>query len=382
MTPEEVFEDKFIELQLKREAMRLKIVEVISLNYSEENWDVYFLKPDLSDLRKKFSSARRPSWNNLDAQSWLSSNLYYYLEIRTIIRYTDITISNSRGQNHHIIEMYFSLDFNKDLQLVQTRGMRGDRTYIEHISYYGHSHLSGGEQGELGNLCFGSGPIRVTSNCLRRQFDADHLNLFCHHLNNFVKWESLEGTPYKYISKIGIGNVLYKMDYTNCFQYWRDYVGKDILTGLSMNHFNVYLSYGRVRIQYTDEFQMYLGELLRSNPSTTGHRNAYGIKGADGNIYSAQSHRNLSGSTLTSNVLFKGSRIVIHITDYDEDFFTKNIKFYANKSFADYCCGIIERNIKEKLYSSPTCKTFSECQDEDFSYITSSDDLVVHKDAS
>ena len=53
------------------------------------------------------------------------------------------------------------------------------------------------------NPCTGSGPINGTISALNRDYDEDMWNMFCLELSKYVTVESVAGTPYHYLERLG-----------------------------------------------------------------------------------------------------------------------------------------------------------------------------------
>lgn len=89
-------------------------------------------------------------------------------------------------------------------------GVNRSEYTIEHMkSGYMHSHVSGinwGDTTKFSTPCLGTGPIKSTLATLAIGYDEAIWQLFCLELDKYVKVESLEGVPYRYLEKIGSNN--------------------------------------------------------------------------------------------------------------------------------------------------------------------------------
>lgn len=128
-----------------------------------------------------------------------------------ITYFPDITIKNSEGKSHRIIDLYTKFTINPDNKFSGgLYGLRATRTHSEVNCGYIHSHLhSGNGRRSWDNFCLGdSTPIRTLITEFSsdtENYTEDNIDMFCYQLNNFVRWESLEGNPY-----ISIRNVTNK----------------------------------------------------------------------------------------------------------------------------------------------------------------------------
>lgn len=129
------------------------------------------------------------------------------------VHFPEITITNSRNKSHVIRDLYVRFAFSGEFKLVPFKnsvgtvatlmGMKTTYTPYEWNSFYTHSHLSG-RQLHFTKFCTGTGPINQLMMLLGTNFSQVNLNMFLLSLQNYVKWESLEGQPYKKIQDIGV----------------------------------------------------------------------------------------------------------------------------------------------------------------------------------
>ena len=83
---------------------------------------------------------------------------------------------------------------------------RSEYTLLHIISDYMHSHIMSiptNDFTQFKNPCTGSGPINGTISALNRDYDEDMWNMFCLELSKYVTVESVAGTPYHYLEKLG-----------------------------------------------------------------------------------------------------------------------------------------------------------------------------------
>lgn len=131
---------------------------------------------------------------------------------RTVILHWDkVEIGNSQGATHTMYDFYIRLRFNEDFtKLSQMDGLRATFTLKEYWNNnpYTFSHLSTGRFGEWGNLCLGSTPLADMYAILKTpEFSLLVLEAFLLQLNEYVRWESLEGGPFR---ASNIGKIAYK----------------------------------------------------------------------------------------------------------------------------------------------------------------------------
>lgn len=83
---------------------------------------------------------------------------------------------------------------------------RSEYTLLHIRSHYLHSHVHSiptSDFTQFQNPCTGSGPINGTISALNRDYDEDIWNMFCLELSKYVTVESVAGTPYNYLEKLG-----------------------------------------------------------------------------------------------------------------------------------------------------------------------------------
>ena len=94
---------------------------------------------------------------------------------------------------------------------------RSEYTLLHISSNYMHSHISDIPKSNFEvfkSPCTGSGPINGTISTLNREYDEDMWNMFCLELSKYVTVESIAGRPYKYLEKLGTGNMISEGDFT------------------------------------------------------------------------------------------------------------------------------------------------------------------------
>lgn len=87
---------------------------------------------------------------------------------------------------------------------------RSEYTLLHITSDYMHSHIRSipiNDFTQFKNPCTGSGPINGTISALNRDYDEDMWNMFCLELSKYVTVESVAGTPYHYLERLGINGM-------------------------------------------------------------------------------------------------------------------------------------------------------------------------------
>lgn len=141
-----------------------------------------------------------------------------FLEIKGIyILFPEINITNRDGANHIIKDLLVLIQFynynNTALKIYPLKGGRLTLSYAEYQSDYFHSHLpifknsisTTMDLPYLSNFCTGSGEINIyQSNINGDGFNEERFIRYVMQIMSLVSYESIEGTPYRYIRSISV----------------------------------------------------------------------------------------------------------------------------------------------------------------------------------
>lgn len=137
----------------------------------------------------------------------------YNLTKEFIVYYPEIIITNSTGKSHVITDLYVKFSFDYLGKLYDSFKInRGSYSDQEWFSNYKHSHTGGNFPDVIYSFnvpCLGRGPIISTIAVLRNitleTFSELEIVQFLILMDDFLKWESIEGVPYKYLQNIDGG---------------------------------------------------------------------------------------------------------------------------------------------------------------------------------
>ena len=141
-----------------------------------------------------------------------------FLEIKGIyILFPEINITNRDRANHTIKDLLVLIQFynynNTSLRINSLKGGRLTLSYAEYQSDYFHSHLpifknsisTTMDLPYLSNFCTGSGEINIyQSNINGDGFNEERFIRYVMQIMSLVSYESIEGTPYRYIRSISV----------------------------------------------------------------------------------------------------------------------------------------------------------------------------------
>lgn len=214
---------------------------------TQSNWEIYFESDDseidsiiqkLSKIYDKLQMYKAMMEQHYPCQLEYEFNRYYdnfweysnyentqYYQCIRNIRLTwkvdKIQIQNSKKQKHEINDLYVSLYFglNEDngyTMHASLYGFKSTFTYSETYEGYIHSHLPTTKDIYIGNyysFCLGNGSMDEMMDTLQNDFifgnaenENIHFELFCHHLHEYLSWESLAGVPHIKIERLGLAH--------------------------------------------------------------------------------------------------------------------------------------------------------------------------------
>jgi hypothetical protein len=205
-----------------------KKITKVDLKKEEENKEEIPLF--LSEFLKHVSKNRLPLFDHLvGTLNTLYGDKFWEFKpviskiIAIHIHFPKITIQNSKNISHTIYDLYVGFNINSEMKLSgSVFGFRGTLQKSElygravpresyansEDSVYLHSHL----KSYLGNFfsiskgtfCLGSSELSGLVSKLGSaiNFTPENITRFCLLLTPLAEWESLEGTPYKYIKDI------------------------------------------------------------------------------------------------------------------------------------------------------------------------------------
>ena len=223
---------------------------------------------------------------------------------------------------------------------------RAEYTYLHISNGYMHSHVSSiptNDFTQFQNPCTGTGPINDTMSNLSREFDSDIWRLFCLELSKYVEVESIAGTPYHRLEKLGTSNMSAgegEFKVVNHLDYYgggiegmiKDFVSYFIKQGkLKFNYANGSYSIGMSFTEYmlviSNEFIDWYNKKFNSKELKytfdTLKRDGVLKEGiiANNKIYYENSRRNVNSYAAYNGkrmCTFKGTDVLINIVDLNE----------------------------------------------------------------
>lgn len=125
------------------------------------------------------------------------------------IHFPILTITNSRKEKHIIKDLYVKFDISSDSSYssldINMYGRRLTLSISEFESNYGHSHMSGRSEKQFNPFCLGSSDFARLILDTKIEKTEYAWNMMLLSLENYLKWESIESGPYKYMNSICYG---------------------------------------------------------------------------------------------------------------------------------------------------------------------------------
>ena len=321
------------------------IREVLDEVYPD-NWDII--------VKKNYESAHlRTGWNK---------KVPFTIEF--VIHFPEFVITNKEDMSHTIRGMYIKLvpkqALNGELSFKTFRGKRMVATKEEIISQYQHSHIAGRAytfSTEISDtafswkgFCLGSSEIIQALTMLRSKFSVGRFKLFLFQLHEYLIYESIEGTPYKYIHDvIGGGKQIVLNNNTSASYYKKLLAFRERWEVTKEIDFK--LENGSVKVIDNDNLE----EFLKTS-SVVGNYQSKEIAQKDerGNYFGYKSIGNIPSHLRLEladedkiSFNFKGEIVKFKIHEQLEEV---EKPFFINKYIKDYVKTRIEQDIETKRF--------------------------------
>lgn len=283
-----------------------------------------------------------------------------------IIHFPHVKITNENDRSVDINHLYAKVRVNLNGTMDGMFGLnRSEYTVLHFTSNYMHSHVCDiptTNFTEFMTPCTGTGPINNTITSLNRDYDEDFWNLFCLELSKYVTVESIAGSPYHYLEKLGASGEGSVEDVgvfePRCKQYYGvdgrikipEFIKKLIKSrklkfNYSNGSYSIGSSYAEFMIMISNEFiDWYNEEYNRTNANLPSYETllTYGVikkcKIKDGKIYykrglSRMDYRGYIGKLVCH---FKGEPVTLTISDAPDDNGNANYSIILDPAIALY----------------------------------------------
>lgn len=226
-------------LALQSASMNKKVKSLKAMeSYGYLTTNLFGLGKTIDDIREVLDEVFPDNWdiiisknynNPTKKEGWVKDTPF---TAEFVIHFPEILITNRDNESHIIRDFYIKLmpwcsatgmSFNR------FRGKRMSATRREVVSHYQHSHQSGrhyiwddstDSQFHYRGFCLGSSEIIHVLSMLRSMFSKGRFKLFLLQLEEYLNYESIEGNPYKRISKTIGGGKPQKVSENACETYY------------------------------------------------------------------------------------------------------------------------------------------------------------------
>lgn len=283
-----------------------------------------------------------------------------------VIHYPEILITNRDNKKHLIRDLYIKLipTFSSTgLSFNNFKGKRMTASKREIVSSYQHSHLPGREytwdiENEDSNFnyrgfCLGESEIKQALIMLSSSFSENKFKLFLLQLEEYLNYESIEGTPYKNIENTIGGGKVKKLSLSGRRDYYFSLTEKRKEPGRA-KEIDFKLDKNKIVVVDNEKFE----EFLKIHSSTAFYDNTFLCeKDEIGEYYG---YRNMPKTLPDYLILkeedyeevefvFRGETVKFKIVEEQE---SQNKPFYINKYIKEYVKTRIEQGIEEKRFRS------------------------------
>jgi hypothetical protein len=227
----------------------------------------------IDSLISLLDSLYADNWEILLTPYYSYGKVQYMLSI--LILYKSLTIENSRKETHKIENLIVTLKIGQkilngyNLSFETVEGTRSKISFAEYRSEYFHSHFNTDYSNNLLHtfyFCLGQSELNdILLEIKNDNFDINTFELFFYTLNEFVRWESLEGVPYVYLENITEDYELTHTVSTEVNYNYQKFVSifmEEILQNLSFLDLKYFLKDNRINVKQTKNFNKKLFQLF------------------------------------------------------------------------------------------------------------------------
>lgn len=317
--------------------------DIVSMNRND--WSMYKAQA-ITDLPKDQVEEVVNVLTNTTVKNGIGNAKFNNIFI--LVHFPHVRVTNEHGRFVDINHLWAKVKVMYNGTLIGGFTLnRSEYTMLHISSRYMHSHISSiptNDFTQFQNPCTGSGPINGTISVLNGDYDEDMWNMFCLELSKYVTVESIAGTPYRYLEKLGTydmemsidrfitylspgyyGDVLdsdelreFVKDFINLKKLKFNYVNGSYSIGMSLIEFIVLISNEFIK-WYNDQFNK--GKLSARFTELKRRGILKECIIDNGKIYYDRDRNNVNNYAqyIGKKVcVFKGKEITVNITDIAE----------------------------------------------------------------
>ena len=298
--------------------------------------------------------------------------------IEFVIWFPVVNITNSKSERHTIRDLYIRLNpsyaaHGNEFTFIDFDGKRMAATKEEIYSSYQHSHLpprnylvaDEGDEDRSGfefrRFCLGDSEINQVLAMLRSRYNEGTFKLLLLQLEEYVNWESIEGTPHIFMANVLGNNILYTIGVNNIVNYSQELIRDR--RNRTDKHLDFCLVGNKIKIIQNEKLEDFL-RLFEDH-------NAYDIniiarKSATGEYYA---YRFFSEGEITTNHLstyqerkkvefiFRKERVRFNIVVEENQ--QEDRTFYLHKQIKEHVTETIEHEIQTQRLRSYITKSLN-----------------------
>lgn len=266
---------------------------------------------------------------------------FYTYKFNIIIRFPEFEISNSIGLRTKIQDLFVAIPVEILEDSLRFGNIEGGRTTFtpSEFNKYIHSHISASVPCQYERFCTGTGEINnlvaMLNGMTNTDFDLDLFSLYLMHLNTFVSWESLEGTPYKYISQLLESTGGVKPIENTHLSYYQDILIQHLK---DEEHYRRNITWrisdGKYEIIDNYQLEKVLITLLKDVATYYTEDSLFCLKNNKGEYIIQRSLMNMSSIDNSKYLVFRGEKFYQKIVDDFEPLHDPEL--YVNPSIKNY----------------------------------------------
>lgn len=142
-----------------------------------------------------------------------------------VVLFPKTVITNKYGHTHTIYDLLVYI-YVTDNTVTKLLGNRMSLSVLEKMVHYYHSHLPSPEFITVrpGEFCLGTSELALIMSGLHKRSEEIVIEAFYHTLENYIRYESIEGVPYIRFSKVYSGGSGNTVSISDCIRVWQTFM--------------------------------------------------------------------------------------------------------------------------------------------------------------
>lgn len=291
-----------------------------------------------------------------------------------VLYFPRVTITNRERKSHLIKDIFVRTPFfitnnGTRLKIGRLEGGRTTLSYAEYCSHYYHSHLSQNAMGYLSStseppmysfFCTGSGEINIyQSEVNSDRLTEEKITVYLMQIMTLVGYESIEGTPYRYIKNIMIRDASGRR--SNPDRNIADNLYRRTLAHCKDNNIVPCLEFAIENNKYIVKDNSKFDEfLLATVTDEDAKRNILCMIDETGAYYQyGSTPTREQPPTVTNKYIFQGREIQFTVEDIPGEIDDSNIEYFIHPFIKTYIKNQIEYDINKKSIRKSTIDRYS-----------------------